>query len=309
MNYRLIFFPLMLALAACGPADREAPPPVENHRAEDGQQHGEEQSKTQISMDETQISLAEIRVEPLRTRIVEYRYYAPGEVTTNDYRSYLLSPRVNSVVVKRHAVLGQHVQQGAPLVTLTSEVVASAQETLHRSADDWRRVQKLGREFVGDKQYVLAQSSYRSARGKLQSLGLTESAIVDAADGKLQSAGEYTLTAVIDGVVLADNFHQGQAVSAGDKLLELASERELWVEARLPADSGLALPADSPALVRAAGGDFAGRVSQEAHAIDPETRTRIVRLLVDNRSHRLHPGMFADVYFLLKTPQPVTVVP
>jgi len=34
-----------------------------------------------------------------------------------------------------------------------------------------------------------------------------------------------------------------------------------------------------------------------------------VRLLVNNRSHRLHPGMFADVYFSFATEEPVLAVP
>ena len=50
-------------------------------------------------------------------------------------------------------------------------------------------------------------------------------------------------------------------------------------------------------------------VTQEAHTIDPVTRTRTVRLLVDNSEHRLHPGQFAEVFFRFRTQQPVLAVP
>ncbi|SHE56035.1 RND family efflux transporter, MFP subunit [Microbulbifer donghaiensis] len=309
MIYRFLLIALVATLAACRQAEQADHPPLEAHNQSAGASESGTIGRDRIVLNDAQMATAEIRVEPLRAQIINYRYYAPGEVVANGYRSYLLSPRVDSVVVERHAVLGQHVQKGQPLVTLTSEAIATAQEALHSSADEWRRVEKLGREFVGEKRFVLAQSRYRSARGKLQALGLTDSAIAGAAEGKLQAAGEYTLTAAIGGVVLADNFHQGQAVSAGDSLLQVASENELWVEARLPADNTLPLPAESPAFVAAADSEFPARVAQEAHAIDRETRTRVVRLTVDNQAHRLHPGMFADVYFQLNTRQPVIAVP
>ncbi|WP_193164189.1 efflux RND transporter periplasmic adaptor subunit [Microbulbifer hainanensis] len=251
---------------------------------------------------------ARIRVETLRPRKVSYRLYAPGEVVANGYRSYLVAPRVDSVVLKRHVVLGEHVSLGQPLVTLTSGAVASAQSAYRNSAAEWQRVRELGRQTVGARRFVQAESDYREAAGRLRTFGLSEAAI-RAAASDTEKPGEYTLVASVAGVVLADNFHQGQPVVAGDRLLTVSSEKDLWVEARLPADRLLSLPAGSRAIVRAAGMEFPARVAQEAHAIDAQTRTRVVRLLVDNGSHRLHPGIFADVYFLRETEQAVMAVP
>jgi multidrug efflux pump subunit AcrA (membrane-fusion protein) len=50
-------------------------------------------------------------------------------------------------------------------------------------------------------------------------------------------------------------------------------------------------------------------VIQEAHTIDPNTRTRIVRLSVENKDDSLHSGMFVDVNFQFNTQTPVIAVP
>ncbi len=54
---------------------------------------------------------------------------------------------------------------------------------------------------------------------------------------------------------------------------------------------------------------FKAKVTQQAHTIDPLTRTRVVRLLVNNDEHLLHPGLFADVYFSFASKQAVMAVP
>ena len=321
MNTKLTL--MMIIFAAAGFAGCTPPPAgttgsdqtAHSHQAEHAEHRkdtesagGEQPHGGAVKVTEPQRKAARIRVETLRPRKVNYRLYAPGEIVANGYRSYLVAPRVESVVVKRHVVLGEHVTLGQPLVTLTSGAVASAQSAYRNSAAEWQRVQELGRQTVGARRYVQAESDYLEAASRLRTFGLSEAAIRAAASDN-RNPGEYTLVATVDGVVLADDFYQGQPVVAGDRLLTVSSEKDLWVEARLPADRLLSLPAGSRAIVRAAGMEFPARVAQEAHAIDAQTRTRVVRLLVDNDSHRLHPGIFADVYFLRETEQAVMAVP
>ena len=71
--------------------------------------------------------------------------YAPGEIKANGYASYVVSPRVDSIVVKRHALLGQHVNKGDSLVTLFSGEVASQQTEFRLAEAEWQRVTKMTR--------------------------------------------------------------------------------------------------------------------------------------------------------------------
>ena len=274
---------------------------------DDGHEAHDEEAQS-VNLSNPQVELARITVKPLMPSLFDYAVYAPGEIKANGYTSYLVSPRVESVVLMRHATLGEHVTVGQPLVTLFSEDVAEAQAAFVANRAEWQRVQSLGRKTVGDKRHINASTAYKASRARLMAFGVDEDALGALLGKDNLPLGEYTLTAKIDGAVLSDAFNQGQRVGAGGALMELANESQLWVEARLPANSQLQLPKGSVARITVAGDDFEATVAQEAHTIDPQTRTRVVRLLVDNSAHALHPGMFADVYFQFKTEEPVLAV-
>jgi len=282
----------------------------------------EETHEEGITLGETQMSMAGINVETLHPRTMDYQIYTPGEIVANGYTSYLVSPRVDSVVLRRHVALGDHVVQDQRLVTLFSETVATAQANYQVNAAEWRRVQRLGQKAVGAKRFISAQTNFNAANARLQAYGLSASAISSLTNSQASNQtgnkatnenatilGEYTLNAATGGVVLSDDFQQGQHLAAGSSLMMIANEHELWVEAKLAPTQQLQLPAGTIAKVKVGGEFFSATVTQQAHTIDLLTRTRVVRLLVSNTSHRLHPGLFADVYFQFSTEQAVLAVP
>ena len=280
---------------------------------DDGHETHQNQTETEyeesgVVLSTHQTNLASIEVQVLEPRKMDYQVYAPGEVQANGYTNYLVSPRVKSVVLKRHVTLGEHVEKGQVLVTLFSETVADTQAAYRVAQQEWQRVKLLGKKAVGDKRYVTARSTFEATQGKLMAFGLSKQAIKDLPQKKSTVLGVYTLNASTSGSVLSDDFNQGQLVAAGGKLMEVADEKELWVEARISPQKTLPLPAGTQALVKVAGGIFQARVAQEAHIIDQTSRTRVIRLIVDNSTHRLHPAMFADVFFQFKTNTPVLAV-
>ena len=279
-----------------------------DHDAEEGE-HGGHEEAASASLNSAQMTLADIQVEAIAARPVDYQLYAPGEILSNGYTSYRVSPRVPSVVVRRHVALGDHVKQGQPLVTLFSESVAQAQADYRTAWPEWQRVQKLGRKTVGEQRYISAKANLEAAGATLSAYGLSTSDLKSLASQQSVALGEYTLRAEIDGAVLSDDFEQGQRIEAGAPLIALADEKQLWVEAHLPANLSLTLGAGTQAEVVTGNARVKASVTQEAHTIDPVTRTRTVRLLVDNLEHRLHPGQFAEVYFRFRTQKPVLAVP
>jgi membrane fusion protein, heavy metal efflux system len=308
----LIFGLLFIGTASALAAEQDH---GEHEQTTSAQDHGEEEQNDEhnetsegIALSSEQAALASIKVEKLVKATMDYQVYAPGEIKANGYTSYQVSPRVDSVVLRRHVALGDHVDTGQALVTLFSESVAEAQASYRVANSEWRRVQQLGRKAVGEKRYISAQADYEADYGRLLAFGLSTEAIRQLAE-KSQSLGEYTLAAAIAGAVLSDDFHQGQRVESGEALIELADERELWVEARLAPNARLELPAGSQAQIKVADELFPAIVTQEAHTIDPDTRTRVIRMLVKNNSHYLHPGQFADVYFSFATTTPILAVP
>lgn len=287
-------------------AEEEGEHEEEEHEHEEEGEHAEEEGAVSISPG--QASIANIAVAELRPQVMQFEVYAPGEIKANGYTSYHLSPRVESLVLRRHVTLGDHVEAEEPLVTLFSETVANAQASFRVATSELSRVTQLGRETVGEGRFVEAQNDYDAALGRLIAFGLSQSAIDSLGEGSLP-LGEYTLRAPGAGLVLSDDFRQGEWVVPGTTLIELVDEAELWVEARLSPAANLDLSAGTKARVVIGGSSYLAAVAQEAHTIDPITRTRVVRLLINNDQHTLHPGMFVDVYFNFSTDTEVLAVP
>lgn len=267
-----------------------------------------------LSFTNQQMQMANIKVAEISPRFMDKRLYAPGEIQANGYTSYVVSPRVESVIVRRHAILGEHVEKGQPLVTLFSETVAEAQALYRIAYADWQRAKKVGNSVISDSQLLNAETDFIAAYSRLKAYGLTDKAIDLVANDHGSLLGEYSLRAERSGAVLSDDFQQGQRVSAGDSIMVLTDENELWVEARLAANNQALLVKGTQAQVVLTSSDnqsavYQAEVIQQAHTIDPKTRTRVVRLKVSNNNHRLHPGLFVDVYFSLMTQTPILAVP
>ncbi|MEH6548385.1 MAG: efflux RND transporter periplasmic adaptor subunit [Pseudomonadales bacterium] len=285
-----------------------------NQDSKNGNESGDLAHEEGISFSPEQMALAGIRVEPITPQIFADNLYAPGEIKANGYKSYIVSPRTESVIVSRHATLGQHVEKGDELVTLFSESVAQAQANYRVAYNDWQRNKKLGKKTVSESRLLSSETDYIAAYSRLQAFGLTDAAIARvvknySSNPNIGVLGEYTLIAQREGAVLSDDFYQGQRVSAGEAIMVLADESELWVEARVSPNKRLNLPIGTQAVIEMADESFIATVIQEAHTIDPKTRTRIVRLAVENFDDRLHPGMFVNVNFRFETDNDVMAVP
>jgi len=279
------------------------------HLNESSSKKADEEHQEGISLSPEKLALANIKVSALTPQFFAKSVYAPGEIKANGYTSYIVSPRTESVIISRHATLGEHVEKGQPLVTLFSESMAEAQANYRIAYSEWQRVKKLGKSTVSESGLLKSETDYNAALGRLTAYGLTKRAIKAIVSNNSSNLGEYTLVAKRAGAVLSDDFSQGQRVAAGDKVMILANEKNLWVEARVSPNKKLNLPAGTLAKVEFSGQEYDAKVIQEAHTIDPNTRTRIVRLAVENKDDTLHSGMFVNVSFLFDTEQKIIAVP
>ena len=276
----------------------------ENHS--DHQEHDE---KVTIHLTPSQIAMANITVKSVRAQTHKRKIYAPGELKANDFTSYLVAPRNDAVVVRRHTALGENVSVGTPLVTLYSESMAQAQADYLIATSEWQRAQAMRAETLSEEAKTHARARFSAAYSTLRALGVSKTEITAITSKAANELGEYTLVAERSGIVTMDDFSQGQHIKAGQTLLAITDESTLWVEAQLPPDSQLALDADTEALVKSNQGHYQAKVLQAAHTIDPVTRTRRVRLIVDNPEDQLHAGMFVAVQFLLPSEKPIIALP
>lgn len=139
------------------------------------------------------------------------------------------------------------------------------------------------------------ESLARSARQRLVELGMTESQIAaleasGTADSRLQ------LVAPMRGTVIRKAVVEGQYVSEGDTIYELADLSSVWLMLELfPEDAallryGMRVQAEVQSLP---GRVFDGRVTFVDPIVDPQTRTVGVRVVLANEDGALRIGDFA----------------
>ena len=113
--------------------------PEVSHQSEVNHQPEEIHQPEEVVLTEQQRQLAGVQTSVIEPRIYNQRVYAPGEVKVNGYSSSLVSPRTDSVVISRHAALGDEVEKGQVLVTLFSETIAQSQAEFLIASSNYSR--------------------------------------------------------------------------------------------------------------------------------------------------------------------------
>ena len=294
------------------PGQAAAPDHADDDRDDregNGHAHGQE-APAEVRLTPKQVQTLGLVTAPLELRRLGESLRAPGEVRLNSYATAQVTPRIEAQVTGRHARLGDRVQVGQPLVTLSSVEMAVAQGDLVVAEREWQRLTKLGDQFVSDSNYLEASVARQKARSRAFAFGMTPNQI----DGILQSAfetadGTFELLAPQAGTLVRDAFVLGELVEPGRVLFEITDESVRWVEARMPPEEVALVSVDDPARVRYRDAWLEGRVTQIHHLLDETTRTQAVRIEVPDPGHRLHPGVFVDASIMVGEGDPVLAVP
>ncbi|MEN8174862.1 MAG: efflux RND transporter periplasmic adaptor subunit [Pseudomonadota bacterium] len=235
---------------------------------------------------------------------------APGEVRLNAYATAQVTPRIDAQVLARHARLGEGVERGQSLVTLSSVDMAEAQGDLVVAEREWQRLTKLQRQFVSESEYLEASVARQKALSRVLAYGMTQAqadALVTADSEKAD--GSFALLAPQSGTVVRDPFILGEQVEPGRVLFEITDESVRWIEAQMPPEEAARASVGDHARVAYREAWLDGRVTQIHHLLDETTRTQAVRIEVPDPKHLLHPGVFVDVVVLAGKGEPVLAVP
>ena len=277
--------------------------------AETGDEHGGAGDGV-VSLTRQERSDIGIEIEHAELRTLRTTVVLPAEVVVNGYRSARVTPRIPSVVEVRHVHLGDAVETGQPLASLSSVHMAEAAGELMLAAYEWRLVRELGPEAVSGRRYAEAKTAQRQAMAKVIAYGLSEAQAQELAGSEdiAAFAGRFDLLAPRAGTVFSDDFVIGELVEPGRVLLEVVDESTVWVEARA-AELPEVERNDAAVVVADDGRRIAGRVVQRHHRLEEATRTRALRIEVDNVDDALHPGQFVEVELETGVSEPVLAVP
>lgn len=284
----------------------------DQHEAnEDAGEGHDEHAQGIVKLSPAQMKLAAVVVTELRLQPVAQILRAPGEVKFNAYRTVKITPRIAAQVVDRSVKLGDEVNKGQRLLTLSSVAMAEAQGVYLVAHREWQRVKKLGRKVVSERRYTEAKVNWEQARGRIQAYGMTLAQINNLQENKdaILANGVFQLLAPQAGRVLHDNFIVGERVAAGQELMVIADESVMWVEARVTPNNAAKITLGREVQIVANDEKIPAKVSQINHTLDETTRTLAVRIEVVNKNDRLHPGMFVTAQIAIADKTPVLAVP
>lgn len=235
-----------------------------------------------------------VRTGVVESKIINDEIRSYGDVQPDERHFAYVQTRFVGWIRQVYAdAAGDFIKQGQPLFTIYSpDLVASEREYLlaRKSAETLRQSAVSG---VADG----AASLIAAARARLQQFDISQSDIE-----KLDETGEVTTDLTFrspaSGYITDRNALPNMYVQPETKLYSIVDLADVWVLARIfQNDSGKIKPGD-PAEVTLdvyPGQVFRGRVDYLLPQLDAATRTLPVRLIFENPSLKLRPGMYVNV--------------
>lgn len=285
----------------------EMPVLAEEHADEHGDEAG-----NPLEMNVEKITALNVQTAVVDFRTLTRKLTLPAEVKMNAYRSAVVTTRITAQVLTRLKKLGDHVEKGDVLLTLSSVAMAEAQGELIVSDREWQRVRKLGEKAVSAKRYMEARIRREQAAARVMAYGMTRDqakALMNSGDAT-KATGEFELLAPVSGIVLQDDFVTGELVEPGKVLFSITDESTVWVEARTLPVNLADIEVGATARIQTGDGSWLeGNVVQIHHQLDETTRTQALRIEVSNKRDLLHPGQFVEADVLYGSGVSVLAIP
>lgn len=249
-----------------------------------------------------QLTPLKVQMGRIGTTAVEYRMLAReirtvGIVAYDETRRRNMASRTKGRIDRLMVnYVGQHVEEGDPLIWLYSpELITSQQELIMAQ----RRI-GVG-QGSGPAGAPAADALIDATKQKLLLWGVTQEQIDDILRrGTVDT--HLIVHAPISGFVTEKNVLEGHYVNEGDDLYTIADLSNVWMEAKVFEDEaggvavGTAVEVTSTAYPSEV---FAGKITFIAYTVDPATRTVSARVEIANPDLKLKPGMYAHAVIRL----------
>jgi len=207
-------------------------------------------------------------------------------------------------------IMGDEVKPGDILADLESVDLGKAQANAEAlRAKEIAAESNLKREQQLAEAKVTAMREAESAKAEHQALRAerraAEKAVVALGAGLDSEVGVLKLRSPIAGRVILAKASRGQTVEPSDTLFEVADLSTVWVELLVfERDLDRIRKGDAVELLPAAarGESVQGTLAQVGDIVDPNTRSAIVRVDVDNRKGWLRPGQSTSARIQSRAP-------
>ncbi len=232
----------------------------------------------------------------------------PAEITFNLDRFTHVVPRVAGIAVSIKASQGDTVKAGQVLAILESRELAelkaeylAARERIQLAKDDFERVKSLReKKITSEKSYLTSRSAFaearislRSAKQKLNSIGISNKALMEIVRDPDAFLTNYQIVAPMDGTVTKRHLVQGELVTNTREAFVIADLSSIWVNISIYASDLEKIRAGLPVtLLTGMGHDASGKISFVSPDVNEQTRTATARIVITKPPVGFRPGMF-----------------
>ncbi|MGH9813602.1 MAG: efflux RND transporter periplasmic adaptor subunit [Candidatus Acidiferrales bacterium] len=261
--------------------------------ADETEPMGEKQVGT-IQLSPAKQQLIGVRTGTVAAEDLAQTIRAVGLVETDETRVARVHTKVSGWVRKVFVdYTWQHVEKGAPLFSLYSpELVSAQQEYL---------IARRAQSYLGSSPYAEAaqgsEALLRAARQRLKLWDVTDEQIAEL-EQRGAAQEELTFYAPAGGHVVERKVFPNQYITPDSELYTIADHSRVWVQAQLYEYESAGVRVGMPVAMTVEaypGRAFPGRVVFIPPHMETETRTLPVRLEFENPELALKPGMFATV--------------
>lgn len=230
-----------------------------------------------------------------------------------------LSTQESGLISTIHVDAGDAVERGDLLVELdvglVEQDVARAEAARDEAEASLAEARRLAAEAhrLGDDSFF----PETERRARESAVVLAEAALARA-ESELSRERErldrHRLSAPFDGVISQRHFDRGEWVDPGSAVVELVKVDELWLDVRVPQHYWQDLRDRENVTVRAWADvdperELGARVHARVPLSDPTARTFLLRLLVNDDSGRITPGMSAGVEVMIERDETTVRIP
>jgi RND family efflux transporter MFP subunit len=237
--------------------------------------------------------------------------------TVTSPRSASLSTAIGGLVEHVAVDAGDRAAEGDLLLALDDELeeaaVMRAEAAVRRGEVELADAQRRLREAQAlSADHSIPETTVRSTEAEVR---VAEAALeVLRADERLQAARleRHRLRAPFDGVVSRKLTEMGEWIEPGTAVLELVATDDLRVDFQVPQEYAVQLATDSQISVELGGAPgrwFEGRIAAVVPVTDPEARSFLVRVLLQDADDVIAPGMSAHGQLRVSTHERGVVVP
>jgi len=286
--------------------------PPEHNSATGHERHAD---ITHIQLTAEAVERADIRVAKAERRALSGGVAIPAEIQFEPSSTAHVGPLVPGRITRVAVALGDRVERGQLLGMVASSDVSAARARLDQARArlaaaeaTLRRQQQLTSEGIGAQRSLIdAEAEVEQLRAEVAGLNRQLSVFGSG------SGGELSLSAPIDGVVVAVHATLGETATPDSPAFIVTDPTKIWVRGNVPELELGRVEVGSAALVRLhAYPDIAmpGSISYIAPALDEDTRSLPIRVSLKTPDARLRSGLFGSIELLGGDPdERVLVVP